>query len=405
MIAKSELQAAVHPMAGATATTLELPTYLIGAIGFLTLVDLFAAQAILPLLARTYAVSPATAGLAVNAGTIGMAISSLAIVLVSNRINRWLGIWLSLALLSIPTALLAWAPDIATFAVLRIVQGLFMAAAFALTASYLGEHLGSEAIAHGLAAYVTGIVASNFAGRLVAAAAADRLGLEANFYLFAALNIAGALLVFWTFQRMDRMPQITQGRPIMRDWFVHLRRADLSAAFAIGFLILFSFIGIFTYVNFVLVRPPLSVSQMSLGVIYLVFVPAMVTTPLTGQLAVRFGARATIWVSLAVALAGLPLLLAGSLAMVVVGMVLLGIGTFAAQAAATGYVGLAAMTDLAAANGLYLASYYLGGLVGAAALGHLFERGGWVLCVAAVAAALALAALLASPIKGLKSNS
>jgi MFS transporter, YNFM family, putative membrane transport protein len=398
VITKSDARGEIQSMADAASAGGNLPAVLIGAIGFLTLVDLFAAQAILPLLTRTYAASAATAGLAVNAGTIGMAISSLFIVLVSNRVNRWLGTWLSLALLAVPTALLAWAPDIITFAALRVMQGLFMASAFALTASYLGEHLDPDAIARGLAAYVTGIVASNFLGRLVAAAAADQFGLEANFYLFAGLNIAGAVLVFCTFQRMDRMPRITPGRSMMRDWFVHLRRRDLRAAFGIGFLILFAFIGIFTYVNFVLVKPPLSVSQMSLGLVYLVFVPAMLTTPFMGRVAVRFGARATIWASLAVAGVGLPLLVASSLTGVVVGMILAGIGTFAAQAAATGYVGRAAMTDLAAANGLYLASYYLGGLVGAAALGFVFELGGWAECVTVVGAALALAALLARSI-------
>ena len=40
---------------------------------FLTLVDLFATQAILPTLAQAYRVSPAAMGLAVNASTIGMA--------------------------------------------------------------------------------------------------------------------------------------------------------------------------------------------------------------------------------------------------------------------------------------------------------------------------------------------
>jgi hypothetical protein len=43
---------------------------------FLTLVDLFATQAILPSLAAHYGSTPAQTGLAVNATTIGMAVSS-----------------------------------------------------------------------------------------------------------------------------------------------------------------------------------------------------------------------------------------------------------------------------------------------------------------------------------------
>jgi predicted MFS family arabinose efflux permease len=71
------------------------------------------------------------------------------------------------------------------------------------------------------------------------------------------------------------------------------------------------------------------------------------------------------------------------------------VGTFAAQAAATGFVGRAATIDRGAASGLYLASYFAGGLAGAALLGQLFDRFGWAACVAGIAVALAIAALLA----------
>ena len=47
-------------------------------------------------------------------------------------------------------------------------------------------------------------------------------------------------------------------------------------------------------------------------------------------------------------------------------MVLVGVGTFFAQAAATGFVSTAATVDRGAASGIYLACYFLGGLVGTA---------------------------------------
>src|SRR4051812_34493539 len=105
-------------------------TVVIGLTAFLTVVDLFATQAILPSLTRHYGVTPAAMGVAVNASTLGMAISGLVVALFSRRIDRRLGILLSLLLLSIPTALLAHASDLTVFAALRVAQGLCMAAAF-----------------------------------------------------------------------------------------------------------------------------------------------------------------------------------------------------------------------------------------------------------------------------------
>src|SRR5215210_1797517 len=107
-----------------------LRTLLIGLVAFLTVIDLFGTQAILPALTRAYGVTPAAMGFAVNATTMGMAVAGLAVAYFSGRIDRRRGILISLTVLAIPTALLAVAPDLTTFMVLRIVQGLCMASPF-----------------------------------------------------------------------------------------------------------------------------------------------------------------------------------------------------------------------------------------------------------------------------------
>jgi MFS transporter, YNFM family, putative membrane transport protein len=373
-----------------------LRTVVIGLTAFLTVVDLFATQAILPSLVRAYHVTPAAMGIAVNASTFGMAVSGLAVAFFSRRINRRLGVLTCLALLSIPTALLAVAPDLTTFTILRITQGIFMAAAFALTLAYLGEQCSAKDAASAFAAYITGNVASNLVGRLVSAGIADHLGLSANFYVFALLNLGGAALVFFTLRQTAPMAAgATAARSPLAAWAEHLRNAPLRATFAIGFFILFAFIGTFTYVNFVLVRAPIALSPMALGFAYFVFLPSIFTTPLAGQVAHRLGTRRTMWGSLALAGLGLPLMLTPSLAAVMIGLTLVGVGTFFAQATATGFVSRAATVDRGSASGIYLACYFFGGIVGSAVLGQLFDRLGWTACVGGIGLALAFAGFLA----------
>ncbi len=373
-----------------------LRSTIIGLTAFLTVVDLFATQAILPSLAKAYGVSPAAMGFAVNASTMGMAVAGLAVAFFSRRIDRRIGILTSLALLAVPTALLAVAPDLTTFTALRIAQGACMATAFALMLSYLGEACTAEETAGAFAAYITGNVASNLFGRLLSAALADHLGLAGNFYVFAALNLAGAVLVHFYLKGTPPMPVLgPASRSPWSIWREHLRNGPLRANFVIGFCILFAFIGTFTYVNFVLVREPLALSRMALGFVYFVFLPAIVTTPLAGHAVARFGTRPTMWSAFAVAAAGLPLLVVPNLVAVLAGLTLVGVGTFFAQAVATGFVGRAATTDRGSASGIYLACYFFGGLVGSAVLGQIFDRFGWAACVAGVGAALAVAAVLA----------
>lgn len=374
--------------------------FVIGLTAFLTVVDLFATQAILPALAQHYAVSAAAMGVAVNASTAGMAIAGLLTALFSSRINRRLGVMISLWLLAVPTALLGYAPDLASFAALRVAQGLLMAAAFALTLAHLGERCTASASASAFAAYVTGNVASNLFGRLMAVAAVEQLGLHGNFYLFALLNLAGALLVYATLSKSKPLPGAeTMAVSPLQTFLLHMGNPSLRLGFGLGFCILFAFIGIFTYVNFVLVAPPLLVPAASLGLVYFVFAPSILTTPLAGQVLGRLGVRGGLFLGLGGSLGGLLLLVLPNLAAVLLGLALVASGLFLAQAMATGFVSRAAHGDRGAASGLYLAFYFCGGLAGSAVLGQLFERVGWVGTLLGAAAALIVASLLAARIR------
>lgn len=387
-------------MTGESARTLHLPHaplrgVTIALIAFFTLVDLFATQAILPVLVHRYNAAPAVIGIAVNASTLGMALGSLLTALFGQSIDRRGGIVASLVLLTLPTALLASAPDLTVFAALRVAQGLCMATAFTLTLAHLGEVCSAKDQAGSFAAYITGNVASNLVGRLVAASATGLFGVSVNFYLFAGLNLVGAALALISVtpsQAMVARPFSVAER--LASAGALFRRGPVAAGFAVGFCVLFAFIGVFSYVNFVLMGAPFSLNMMSLGSVYFVFLPSILLTPLAGRVAARYGARRTLWLGLAVAGLGLGLLIGGSLTLILAGLVLVGVGTFFAQATATGFVSRAAGADRSAASGLYLASYFSGGLAGAAIVGQVFDRFGWPACVGVVALALGAAALL-----------
>jgi predicted MFS family arabinose efflux permease len=367
----------------------------VGLLAFLTVVDLFAAQAILPSLAHVYGVGPAATSLAVNACTLGMAGAALAVSFLAARIDRRRGIVASMSVLALLTLLLAGAPDLKSFAAIRIGQGLCMATAFSLSLGYLADEYGSASSGGAIAAYVAGNVASNLIGRLIAAVAADQLGVATTFQAFALLNLLGAALAAVVVQRMGPAGPATGGGAARSAVRAHLHDRRLRAAFAVGFCILFAFIGTFTYVSFVLAGPPFFLSAMQLGIVCLVFLPSLVTTPLAASVVARLGTSSALRLSLSLAVLGVLLLLSRQLTVVLAGLALVGVGTFLAQAIATGFVGRNAIADRAAASGLYLACYFTGGLAGSAVLGALFDTIGWAACVAGIGAALLAATALA----------
>src|ERR1700736_939067 len=126
--------------------------------------------------------------------------------------------------------LLAFAPNLAVFAALRVTQGVFMATAFSLTLASLGERCTDTDTAGAFAAYITGNVASNLVGRFIAAEVVHAAGLSANFFVFAGLNLLGAVLVHFTIEKVPRMmpATIVEARP-MSAWLEHCRNPRLRA--------------------------------------------------------------------------------------------------------------------------------------------------------------------------------
>ncbi len=370
---------------------------IIAVVSFLTLIDLFGSQALLPRLVVAFETDPGTMGFAVNAATFGMAISGLFVAWFADRIDRKKGIWISLACLAVPTMLLGVVDDVTIFLVLRVVQGMFMAAAFTLTMTYLSEECDVTAAGGAMAAYITGNVASNLFGRLMAVSTADGFGLSGSFFAFAALNLLGAAIAFALIGPKDETAPTRSGSPAAA-WRRHLSHQALRAAFAMGFAILFVFVGVFTYVNLHLTNV-LGIDEAALGLVYLVFIPALVTTPYAAKAVSRWGPRRVFQVAGATVFGGVGLTLLPAVTPVLAGLAVIGAGTFFMQAAATGFVGRTAEGDRAAANGLYLTSYYIGGLAGAIALGQAHLAGAWPMVAGIVALALLATLLLAGALR------
>ena len=170
----------------------------------------------------------------------------------------------------------------------------------------------------------------------------------------------------------------------------------IVATFAMGFAVLFSFVAVFTYVNFHLAAAPFELSTSALGSIFVVYLLAVVVTPMTGRWVRRFGRRALVIGAVALWCAGLLITLVPSLSAIIAGLAICSIAGFICQAAATGLLAQRAEGARSSALGLYVTCYYLGGSAGATAPAPIWERAGWPGCVALVIVVLAaMAALVA----------
>jgi predicted MFS family arabinose efflux permease len=174
------------------------------------------------------------------------------------------------------------------------------------------------------------------------------------------------------------------------------RRRRLVATFAVGFNVLFSLVGVFTWITFHLAAAPYLLSTTALSSLFFVYLIGLVITPAAGYLITRVGLRAGIGGAIACSMIGVLLTLAPSLVVVIAGLTLLSSGVFIAQTASQSHLRVAAPPEArVTAAGLYLTCYYLGGTAAGVVPGIFWRLGKWPACVGFIVAMQAVALTIA----------
>jgi predicted MFS family arabinose efflux permease len=333
---------------------------------------------------RDFHASEAAVSLTISAATLAVALASPFVGLLADAIGRKRVIVPCLLALAMATLGCAFAQNLQQLIVWRFIGGVCTPGVIAVTLAYISEEAAGHATGSVTALYVTGTVLGGLTGRLSAAFAADHLPWRWAFVLLAAMTLLGTLAVWVFLPRSRHFSRHTQWRQNLRAMADHLRNPRLLATYLCGFAILFSHVGLFTYVNFHLAAPPFSLSTSALGLVFLVYALGLVVTPLSGRLIDRMGHRAGIALAVALIVAGAALTLVDTLPLLVAGLAVASSGVFVAQASASSHIGRAAPNARSAAAGLYVACYYLGGSAGATALAAPWRLGQWPAVVATV---------------------
>ena len=168
------------------------------------------------------------------------------------------------------------------------------------------------------------------------------------------------------------------------------------ATFAVGFNVLFSLVGVFTWITFHLSAAPFLLSTTALSSLFFVYLIGLLVTPAAGYLITRVGLRVGISGAIVCSIAGVLLTLAPSLTVVIVGLTLLSSGVFIAQTASSTHLRVAAPSGArVTAAGLYITFYYLGGAAAGVIPGAFWAIGGWPACVGFIVAMQAVALAIA----------
>jgi MFS family permease len=353
--------------------------------GFGAFLGLYVPQPMLPTLENLFHVGKAAVSMTVTAATIGVAIAAPLVGSLTDRLGRKRVIVTSCGLMAVATLAAATATGLSTLVFWRFVQGLLTPGIFATTVAYVQEEWPQGGVGRAMALYVTGTVVGGFTGRMTAGLVVSHGDWRWSFVVAAAMiAVVAAALQAWL-PKERRFVAERSGESLLQGIGAHLHNPQLVATFAMGFGMLFTLVGTFTYVTFHLSGAPFHLGPLALGYLFCTYLVGAIVTPPCGRIVDRYGQRTAAVLAVGTGVAGILLTLIPNLWAVVAGLALCCSGVFVAQAASSSYIGLAANGRKALAVGLYVTCYYLGGSVGAELPGFLWRFGGWSACVAMIA--------------------
>jgi YNFM family putative membrane transporter len=364
----------------------------------------YAVQGLLPALAAEFAVTPATASLALSATTGALALAVVPLSAVAESWGRARVMSVALTVSAVLALLAPLAPTFGVLVVVRALQGVTLAAIPALAMAHVTAEVAPRHLGGAVGLLIAGNTVGGLMGRLVAGAVADLGGWRAGLAAVGVLSL-GCTLAF----RLLLPPQLTDDVPRtrLRDLGGPLRRhlADpaLLRLFGIAFLLMGAFVTVYNYLGFRLLAAPFWLPAGITALVFLGYLAGSWTSSAAGRLGDRIGRRPVLCGAVLVAVGGVAVTLPDVLAVLLVGVVLVTIGFFGAHSVASSWVGRRAALlpggVPAVASAQYLFGYYAGSSIGGALGGLAYQAAGWPAVAGYVAALLVGALLLATGVR------
>lgn len=335
--------------------------------GLATFATIHGTQPLLPLLAQTFHVSPATSALSLSATTFALGITLIFLGPISDAIGRTRLMHASLTLSALLTLVAATIPHWGMLVAIRALIGVAVAGLPAVAVAYLREEIHPASVARATGLYIGGTGLGGMAGRLLSGFVADFFGWR---WALASIGILGLACAAATLALLPPSrgftPATLRPRELTRRTREVITDPVLLGIDVIGFVSMGTLAATFNALGFRLTAAPYNLPIGLVSLLFVVYALGSVASAQAGKLAGRYGAPRVAAAAFAVAIAGELITLARPVALILIGLATMTVGFFASHGVASGWVSAHAVEHgqgTGQAASFYLFSYYLGASV------------------------------------------
>jgi YNFM family putative membrane transporter len=276
----------------------------------------------------------------------------------------------------------------------RAVQSVALPAAITTIMTLIATGNYTRRMQTALSIYVAANIAGGYLGRLAAGAVAEFLDWRIFFYAVGVLVLG---TVFAIHQLPASGPDPQRERPSPRLIARVLADPDARTAYAAIFFVFFAFTTLLSFLPFRLAQLADHESSLQAGYMYSGYLMGIATSlaarPITRAAG---GNRRAVLIAAGLFVAGLAVMAVPQTGVMFAVMFLVCAGMFLVHSLLAGHLNERATHLRGLTNGLYVAFYYAGGILGSFLPGLLFQSAGWGALIALACASALVATFFVS---------
>ena len=340
----------------------------------LTLSALYAPQPLLPVITTEFQVSREAASLLTTITFLPLSLAPLVYGVLLEKVSPRRLLQMTMALLALSEFLFAWTPLFSLLLAIRLFQGLLIPALLTSLMTYLAATTGRAQIQSKMAIYVAATITGGFLGRAMSGLIATLWGWRYSFLVLAVSLIISFLLLF----RLPQTPPRQVQRPSFKALWSVLQTPFCLYAYLMIFCLFLTFAAVMNFIPFRLTEVSHQADEFRIGLMYCGYLMGVVTS----LLAVRIGhllGRETRAILVGFAVLGLALIgfVVPLIPVLFLTMFVFCGGMFLVHSTTSGFLNRWTDAPNGVVNGLYVAFYYGGGVVGSFLPGYIYRDFGW----------------------------
>ncbi len=347
-------------------------------------INLYLVQGILPLITETFDVDINHSTLLLSVTSFAMAFSLLFYALLSDRVGRKTPLMISLYMLLLTDVMMIFVTDFSSLVVLRLLQGVLLAAVPAIAMAYFKDELSQASMLKAGGVYIAANSIGGISGRLIGGALSLHLHWQQVIFVILVISIAGVLLVHYLLpmtklKKSDgtRVKQKIFMAEDLNGFMVHLRDTKLRQIYLVGGLAFLVMVNQFSFIQLHLMSAPFSWGRFEVTLIFLCYLSGTWASYHSSRWIKRFGRRTLFRLSLLLMFLGSLITLINTGVFICFGFLMTAFGFFFIHSGCNAWVTHRAKCHRAKATSLYLCSYYLGAALGGPLLMPFWFHWGW----------------------------